>query len=180
MVPCASQCVYQQTDTRKHTYVHDKYISTRCSPFQFIVLLIQGSQVLIVHCSDCTETDSYQAVVYSLLGRVWLVFVNVLIIIQDMGACATYLIIIADQVDKGETWCNWKYASQWASVYKIWYNTVWPLWQLRCGSTLAGVMGCCLTAPSYYYLNHCRLLNSDVLWSSYEINFTASVQATIL
>ena len=47
------------------------------------------------------------------------------------------------------------------------------IWWLRCGSTLAQVMACCLTAPSHY-LNQCWFLISEVLWHSLESNFARS------
>ena len=42
------------------------------------------------------------------------------------------------------------------------FNSLWPsdaIWRQRSGSTLAQVMACCLTAPSYY-LNQCWLIIS--------------------
>ena len=47
-----------------------------------------------------------------------------------------------------------------------WVNSLWPsdaMWRYRCGSTLAQVIACCLTAPSHY-LNQCWLTISEVLW----------------
>ena len=44
------------------------------------------------------------------------------------------------------------------------FNSLWPsdaIWQHRCGSTLAQVMACCMTAPSHY-LNQCWLIISKV------------------
>ena len=54
------------------------------------------------------------------------------------------------------------------------FNSLWPsgvIWRQRCGSTLAQVMKCCLTAPSHY-LNQCWLMISEVLWHSTDSNFT--------
>ena len=59
---------------------------------------------------------------------------------------------------------------------------LWPsdaIWWYRSGSTLAQVMAYCPTTPNHY-LDQCWLLISKVLWYSPEINFTASVHATVL
>ena len=56
----------------------------------------------------------------------------------------------------------------------LWVNTLRPsdaIWSYRCRSTLARVMACCLTAPSYY-LNQCWLIFSKVQWHSVEGNLT--------
>ena len=47
-------------------------------------------------------------------------------------------------------------------------NSLWPndaIWQQISGSTLAQVMGCCLTAPSHY-LSQCWLIIHEVPWHS--------------
>ena len=59
----------------------------------------------------------------------------------------------------------------WALIFEqILVNSMWPndaiRWH-RSGSTLAQVMGCCLTAPSHY-LNQCWLIISKVLYHSSE------------
>ena len=57
-----------------------------------------------------------------------------------------------------------------------------PIWRLRSGSTLAQVMGCCLTAL-IHYLNQCWLLINEVLsllWHSPESNCTVNAQITVL
>ena len=56
----------------------------------------------------------------------------------------------------------------WYTVLESWLNSLWPsdvIWRHRSGSTLAQVMACCLTAPSYY-LNQCWLITSKVHWHS--------------
>ena len=58
-------------------------------------------------------------------------------------------------------------------------NSLWTsdaIWRHRSGSTLAQVMGCCLTAPSHY-LNHCWLTISKVQWHSSEGNFSRDISA---
>ena len=45
-------------------------------------------------------------------------------------------------------------------------HSLWPrdgIWQQISGSTLAGVMGCCLTEPDHY-MNQCWLTTSKVQW----------------
>ena len=52
-------------------------------------------------------------------------------------------------------------------------NSLWPsdaIWWHKSGFTLAQVMACCLTAPSYYR-NHCWLIINGVLWHSPQIIF---------
>ena len=74
--------------------------------------------------------------------------------------------------------CIFKMAAtvSWAQSVK---NSLWPskaIWQHTCISvfTLAQVMACSLVAPSLY-LNQFRLLGlRELLWHSYESNFTSS------
>ena len=75
-------------------------------------------------------------------------------------------------------------ASNVENVYIWWcyhevFNSLRPsdaIWRQRTGSTLAQVMACCLTAPSYY-LNQCWLIISKVLWHSCKDNFTTDTPA---
>ena len=63
----------------------------------------------------------------------------------------------------------------------MWVNSLWhcdTILQHRSRPTLAQVMACCL-ATSSHYLNQCWLRNNEVLWHSFESNFTASAQATM-
>ena len=52
------------------------------------------------------------------------------------------------------------------------------IWWHKTGSTLAQVMALCLLIASNHYRNQCWPLISEVLWTSYDRNF--SVQATNL
>ena len=55
-------------------------------------------------------------------------------------------------------------------------NSLWPsdaIWWHKSLSTLAQVMVCCLSAPNHN-LNQCWLVIKDVLWHSWESNFTRS------
>ena len=69
----------------------------------------------------------------------------------------------------------------WANTLKLCLfciNSLWPsdaIWRQGCGSTLAQVMACCLTAPSHY-LNQCWLIICEVLWQLSEGNFTGNAQ----
>ena len=67
---------------------------------------------------------------------------------------------------------------QW--VNQMYFNSIWPsdaIWHHRAWSTLVQVMACCLTAPSHY-LNQCWLIISEVLWHSFQGNFTGNAQDT--
>ena len=60
------------------------------------------------------------------------------------------------------------------------YNSLKPsdkIWRHRCGSTLAPVMACCLTAPSHY-LSQCWLIISKVHCHSSEGNLAKDTSAT--
>ena len=61
-------------------------------------------------------------------------------------------------------------------------RSLWPskaIWRRRSGSTLAQIMVCWLTTPSYY-LNQYQLLIGEVLWHSLESYFRVNAQAIIL
>ena len=60
-------------------------------------------------------------------------------------------------------------------------NSLWrsdAKWRQKVKWLLAQVMACCLTASSHY-LDQCWPPITEVLWHSYEDNFTASAQANI-
>ena len=77
--------------------------------------------------------------------------------------------------------CNWEIShGQW-DFARFWFNSLRPsnaIWRHRSGSTLAGVMACCLTVPSHY-LNQYWLIISKVLWHSSEGNFIRDNSANI-
>ena len=71
------------------------------------------------------------------------------------------------------------YNSAIAALFEISYlNSLRPsdaIWRHRSGSTLAQVMGCCLTTPSHH-LNQCWLI-SKAQWHSADGNFTRDTSA---
>ena len=65
-------------------------------------------------------------------------------------------------------------SAQLHAVASVQINSLRPsdtIRRYRTGSTLAQVIACCLTAPSYY-LNQCWQIIRKVLWHSPESNFT--------
>ena len=67
------------------------------------------------------------------------------------------------------------------SLYQELFNSLWPsdvIWRQGSRSTLAQVMACCLTAPSYY-LNQCWLTITKVQWLSSEGNLTTNTSTSI-
>ena len=61
-------------------------------------------------------------------------------------------------------------------------NSLWPsyaMWQHKSVSTMAQTMACCLKTPTHY-LNQCWLLINEVLWPSFESNFSVNAHVTIL
>ena len=58
------------------------------------------------------------------------------------------------------------WSPKWDTLSIMLINSLRPsdaIWRHSCGSTLAQVMACCLTAPSHY-LNQCWLIINEVQW----------------
>ncbi len=63
--------------------------------------MVQTGIVLIAYCSDIVRRNSYQDVVEEFTGKFGLFFCNIFIVVHDFGACVTFLVILADQLDQG-------------------------------------------------------------------------------
>ena len=99
---------------------------------------------------------------FKVMGRnvfVWIAFVSEVTSqgLQNQKPFKGTLLSLTSQVPVG------------LDVYSLWPSDV--TWRQESWSTLAQVMGCCLTAPSRY-LNQCWLMISEVMWHSPDSNFT--------
>ena len=73
-----------------------------------------------------------------------------------------------------------RFRAHWRPVNGLTHWSSVAIWWSQSVSTLAKVMACCLTAPSYYLLPNYWLLISEILWHSSESGFAVTAQAKIL
>lgn len=86
------------------------------------LLFVQTGIVIIGHCADLSRKDNYQDSVEYFVGRIGLIFCNIFIVVHDFGACTTFLVIVADQMDQvmlyvaGSSFCHYWYMNRYFTV----------------------------------------------------------------
>ncbi len=65
------------------------------------MICIVLSMLAIAHCADLSGQDTFQGIIHYYGGKTGLIICNVLIFVHNFGTCVTLLVIIADQMDKG-------------------------------------------------------------------------------
>ena len=69
------------------------------------VSLIALALIILAYLSECSGRATYQAMMEHYLGRMGLYICNVFICLHNFGACVTFLVILADQLDQCEYLC---------------------------------------------------------------------------
>lgn len=89
------------------------------------LVFVQAGIMIIAHCADLARKDNYQDAVEHFVGRIGLFFCNIFIILHDFGACTTFLVIVADQMDQvmlyaaGSSFCHNWYMTRYFTVTVI-------------------------------------------------------------
>ena len=133
--------------------------------FQVLVVMIQCAVVLLAQCAlRAPDTTTYQAVLYHYVGTWAGIAADIIIVIANFGTCMTYLVIIADQLDKSKytvqfisfdfllvfnvmkristQWCGeWKYQSfntaNQLHLRIFWANMKWYVLPWNCWSIVS-------------------------------------------
>ena len=67
-----------------------------------MIVFIEAALIMLAYCSNFATVESYQDIIHQFAGQGGLVAAGVLVVIHNYGACATYLVIVADQIDRGK------------------------------------------------------------------------------
>lgn len=83
-----------------------------------ILVFVIGALFILAHFADVRRSCTYQDVVLSICGPVWHGICAAIIILYLFGACVTFLIVIADQYERGlaslygSDFCHYWYMSR--------------------------------------------------------------------
>jgi sodium-coupled neutral amino acid transporter 7/8 len=67
-----------------------------------MLVFITGSFVMLAYCADKSGAQNYQEIVRDFLGGKFYILTQICVLIYMFGTSIAYMILIADQLEKGE------------------------------------------------------------------------------